>query len=422
MTMFFWYTGESYKSKTMYLPNNFTSSLNVQVSAEVLINNEAKPSHSMTLTIRTTSNPGFLKFLFCTLLRTVSIYWSKHLGNVAIILDEESVHNQQLENTLKAYQEKMGINFDFYHESLPKDARVLKAFPKAPAGYNRQLYSSFIMDTFIKTPVIAWTDTDSKFITPVTMENIFNGNKLRVKGMDSSVYHDWFQSWDTTTRRMIGKPMMSDFMTYFPVYIWRDTITNCRNYILKYMNVTDIEQAYIVASSGVFLSPVNVIMSYAYYFEREKYDWHLDIFSTNLPEYNKLHLAAGHELNPSHLTPDLHVTLHDKYYKDPKQNINIRAYCSAIRNTTDSSDSNIKSKCQEYKDTVMWPLYEFETRRNHLNSWCKGNNLECVSLINKHYDCVRKLIKDGIYLLDLGNVKAVETAAFAQNITCKPFL
>ncbi|KAK6168222.1 hypothetical protein SNE40_022093 [Patella caerulea] len=400
---------------------------NTQTTASRSTISHFKDVPEMTLTVRMSSSPiGLLKYFYCTLLRSVALYWSGQLGNLGVILDKESEGDHKFAENLQKYQEKLGINMSLYYEPLPKNKRVLSVVKRKGHGYNRQLYSSFIMDKFISTPIIAWIDTDGKFTTPVTRENIINGNKLRVKGMDTFRNH-WMRSWDKFTEQMIGKRMPSDFMTFFPVYIWRDTITNCRNYILKYLKVSSIEEAYIRVGSqdsSIHMSPVNIIMTYAFYFEKERYDWHIDIGNMDLEKYNKLHLMPGHELTSPDLTPDFHVTLHDKYYKDPKNIVNRQAYCAAANNTVLNMEQDIKKICEPFKTNVMWVLFEFcnTVKQGHLTTWCKNKNTHCSSMIREHYDKTRQLVNKGVYSLDLKKVKMVEDAANFYDIKCQPFL
>ncbi|KAK6174851.1 hypothetical protein SNE40_013420 [Patella caerulea] len=381
----------------------------------------------MTLTVRMSSNvASLLNFFFCTMLKSLTLYWSGQLGPLGLILDKDSQDDHKFAENLQKYQEQIGINMSFYYEPLPINKRVLTVAKGRSHGYNRQLYSSFIMDKFISTPIVAWIDTDGKFTTPVARDNILTRNKLRVKGMDTFQY-SWLKSWNRFTEQMIGKPMPSDFMTFFPVYIWRDTITNCRNYILKYLNVSTIEEAYIQVGSlepTAPVSSVNIIMTYAFYFEKERYDWHIDIGNVDLQKYNKLHLIPGHELTSSDLTPDFHVTLHDKYYKDDKNIVNRQAYCAAVNNTVRNLEHNIKQMCEAFKTNEMWVLFEFcnKVKQEHLTTWCKNKNKHCSSMIKEHYDKTGQLVNKGVYNLDLKKLKVVEEAAKFHNVECQPFL
>ena len=60
-------------------------------------------------------------------------------------------------------------------------------------------------------------------------------------------------------------------MIYFPAYMYRDTVTHCREHILKHLNTTNFEEAFRMFYKGL-ISPVSVILSYAFYFERDRYE------------------------------------------------------------------------------------------------------------------------------------------------------
>ena len=105
------------------------------------------------------------------------------------------------------------------------------------------------------------------------------------------------RTWAHTTKMALGLPMVADFMTYFPVYIYRDTFTHCREYILKRFNTSNFEEAFKKSYHSAFLiSPVNVVISYAWFFERDRYDWNLKICS-ELKLYNR-RLPIGHKITP----------------------------------------------------------------------------------------------------------------------------
>ena len=91
------------------------------------------------------------------------------------------------------------------------------------------------MDLY-ETPnsIMAWTDSDAVFTIPVMKETIFRNGRLIVKGANTFrflwVHGGWAKS---TSIALGGLPMIADFMTYFPAYIYPSTIKNCREYMLK---------------------------------------------------------------------------------------------------------------------------------------------------------------------------------------------
>ena len=192
--------------------------------------------HSVTLTIHMTASvPALIEGLYCVALRSAALFWTPKLGNIGLIYDDESLKDHEFAASLKKQEQLLGFTFDMMYQPLPSDPSLftkLQPIKGKGAGYNRQLWNSFFMDEYVKTSVIAWTDTDVMFTTPVTPENIFNGDKIKTFGEPAGV-----NNYLKSTYSAIGKKMIAQF-TCFPLYMWRDTITNCRNHIIKHMNVS----------------------------------------------------------------------------------------------------------------------------------------------------------------------------------------
>ena len=128
----------------------------------------------------TASVPALIEGLYCVALRSAALFWSPKLGKIGIIYDDESQKDHEFAASLKKQQQLLGFTFDMMYQPLPSDPSLFTKLPHIQgkyAGYNRQLWNSFFMDEYVKTSVIAWTDTDVMFTTPVTPENIFNGGQ-----------------------------------------------------------------------------------------------------------------------------------------------------------------------------------------------------------------------------------------------------
>ena len=87
-------------------------------------------------------------------------------------------------------------------------------------------------------------------------------------------------------------------MSFFPVYICRDTFTHCREYILRKFNTSNFDEVF-KRLINVPHSPVCVALSYAWYFERDGYDWNFEICD-DLAEYNKFPTDHTH-VRPEHV-------------------------------------------------------------------------------------------------------------------------
>ncbi|XP_038072980.1 uncharacterized protein LOC119741302 [Patiria miniata] len=386
-----------------------TTDTGVTTTEQLKGTDSATHGFSLTLVIRMAAVPKLVQRLYCIFLRSCTLFWSPKLGPVSLILDKESETDHQFARKLRQQEKDLGLKFDFLYEPLPD---IASGWTKHP-GYQRQLWSSFFMDLFINASIIGVTDSDAVFTTPVTPENIFNGHRLRVLASTNTKLMHARRGWYKPTLLAIGKGMVADFMTYFPSYVWRDTITNCRNHIMKHMNVSNFEDAFRNLPN---LSPVNVIMNYAYYFEHDRYDWHLD-FTETLEDFNA-HLPPGVSINASEMEPDVHVTIHESYYKKRPYPL-LQGYCIAKRYV-----GTLPASCLKFDNVTNFQLFEFQTgrlRREHLSpgTWCSGNGRrECIRLIEAHYQNVKKYHKLGWYDLDLRRMTAVEKAARQENITC----
>ncbi|XP_022083542.1 uncharacterized protein LOC110975394 [Acanthaster planci] len=366
--------------------------------------------HTLTLTVRMETIPKLLTRFYCDLLRSAVLFWSPKLGRISVILNKESESDHLFALRLRGRERELGLKFDFFYEPLPNDTTILKK-GRVPTGYTRQLWSSFWMDVFIDASIVAWADTDAIFITPVTPENIFNGQRLRVVA-----FTDWRRpktcGWYRTTQSALGRKMVADFMTYFPTYVWRDTITNCRNFVLKQMKVNSFAEAF--RKLGIGISPVNIIMNYAYYFEHDRYDWHLDV-SNNLKGYNAKYVPRGFEIQPNETVSEVHVTVHDGYFKLSPHPL-LQGYCIAKRYT-----GQLPVGCKQFENTTNFFLFEFETKPyvGHMKAWCSpgAGRESCAQRIEAHYNNTLKYYNAGNDL-NLKRVGDIEEAARQENISC----
>ncbi|XP_068729073.1 uncharacterized protein [Montipora capricornis] len=227
---------------------------------------------------------------YCDLFRTTVLVWPPSYGKTVIVLDEESEMDHEFGEIVTRHTREHFPEYklEVFFEPLPNDKSILKnpGLARSP-GYNRQLWSSFCFDLYTNDSIIAWMDSDVAFITPVTNSLILNGSKLRVLGWDCSFQFSWVKEWGRTSERALGLPYVADFMSFFPVYFYRDTFARCREDIMKHWNLTTFEEAFkLFYHDKNLLSPVSIILSYAWFFERDRYDWNIKICS-DLTQFNK---------------------------------------------------------------------------------------------------------------------------------------
>jgi hypothetical protein len=131
-------------------------------------------------------------------------------------------------------------------------------------------------------------DSDTAFSTSVTRKSMYNGTRLRVIGTDCTLLRAEFARRCVKSAEIsIGLPAVADFMLHFPVYIYRDTFANCREYLMRRYKARNFEEVYRDISAYGFICPVTTILNYSWHFERDHYDWNLKICTAPLDKYNK---------------------------------------------------------------------------------------------------------------------------------------
>ena len=359
---------------------------------------------------------------YCDLYRTAVLFWPASFGKTIVVLDEESVEDHVYANNLTSQikQHFPDRKLEVAFESLPKDASILnvKGTQNSP-GYNRQLWSSFFIDLYTNDPIIAWMDTDVAFLAPVTKATIFNGSRIRILGSECSMKISWVQNWASVTEIALGLPMVADFMTYFPVYIYRDTFTHCREYILKRFKTVNFEEAFQKIYHGTrYLSPVSVVISYAWFFERDRYDWNLKLCS-ELQSYNR-RFPLGHKITPQD-TEDIlsqpQTAFHVSYAQEPLFPNILSSYC-----LSHEAAGNPQAMCSNHSVSLAdnFVLFYHDLQRiTPGETPCTGNKKtdHCLKVLDRHYKEVGLDIRKG-RKMEWKDFETVETLANEVDIIC----
>ncbi|EDO32265.1 predicted protein [Nematostella vectensis] len=386
---------------------------------------ETPGNHKVTVFLRLTSNEEHKRRLFCYFMRTFVLYWPTYLpGKTVLVFDQESEqdHNFGFEMVNMTTNRFPHHKFEVKYEPLPnKSALEFSGSPKPP-GYNRQLWSSFFIDKYTDDDIIAWMDNDAAYAIPVTASSIFNGDKLRAMGSECSMSISWVQTWATTTELALGVPMIADFMTYFPVYIYRDTFTNCRNHILKRFKTNDFVEAFRGFYKG-YISPVCIILSYAWHFERDRYDWSFKMCS-NLAEYNKK-LSKDSQIPPENakvFLPQPQTAFHYRDYVDfLMSNIRI-SYCLAKES---EAQSIVKCPARNVSMDRSLILFHHDLQRveSPFDTPCAGEHrAACLKILQEYFQDVKRELEQGVRTLEWQSVETVDEIAKQNGIQCSALL
>ncbi|XP_046856036.1 uncharacterized protein LOC124449129 [Xenia sp. Carnegie-2017] len=243
-------------------------------------NVESNKLPSVSLLMRLTGM--HIERFYCDFLRTMVLFWPPSYGKLVVVLDEESELDHKLAAIMKDHFVKYfpHRNLIIVYEALPNGHETLlkMPWPKRDTGYNRQIWSSFYNDLYTNDTVIAWVDSDTAFSASVTHRSMFNGTRLRVIGTDCTLLHvEFARQCDRAIFLALGRQAVGDFMLHFPIYIYRDTFTNCRKYLINRYKARDFEEVYRIMSTDGLICPVSLVLNYAWHFERERYYWNLKI-------------------------------------------------------------------------------------------------------------------------------------------------
>ena len=382
---------------------------------------QAAQTQSITLFVRMAATvPELRRRFYCVFLRLSVLFWPASLGKTVAVLDQENEEDHTFASTVLTHMKQHfpDRTFEVLYEPLPQDPIVLDfaTSPKSP-GYNRQLYSSFLIDLYTNDDIIAWMDADSGFVSPVTNKSIFNGTKVRVLGYDCTLIIGWVQLWARTTEKALGLPFIADFMTYFPVYIYRDTFTHWREHILRRFNTSNFEEAFKKFYRREFISPVSVVLSYAWYFERERYDWNLKL-CTDLTEYNK-RFPSEHIISPEHVVETLLIpqtAFHVQHAQGVRQFV-FNSYC-----LSQEAAGNDAEKCSNRTASLItnFALFNHDVQRlGHPAPPCPKNREEtCLQLLERNYNQIGLEIKQKTRKLDWKSVEIVEKVAKELKLQC----
>lgn len=200
--------------------------------------------------------------------------------------------------------------------------------------YELQQWMTFYLDTYadnyakmhgLESPrILAIVDTDAQLQTLATFESIFpefdhsrvvSKQKLKLRLVDSDfklkVHGLDMKMFSEATRLLLNRSQVANFMITFPVYVYKTTLTNLRQYVSKLHNKTfDAAFEAVITTSRTYYSQFAIILSYAYWFERDRYSFHIQ------PQRNTL---VGHSMTQSDvqhsivLKPPVRVMLHTKH-------------------------------------------------------------------------------------------------------------
>ena len=221
------------------------------------------------------------KKLYCNLINTYHLFFSNLNCNLNIVLDDESLEDHKLGN--KLITSKL-VN-KIYYEKLPDNWKELFqgiSFGGAYGrwGYDRQQWSTFYFDKYSNNEIIGCVDSDSTFFSFLRPRDIFYDNKIKLHVVTPNYNHTnktfYFLSkndGDTYRNDKVALKIKTPYeymrTIRMPIFFYKETFENCRNYISKKWNIP-FDEAFKIFSRDEY-SQFNILVNYALKFEKDKY-------------------------------------------------------------------------------------------------------------------------------------------------------
>ena len=170
-----------------------------------------------------------------------------------------------------------------------------------------------------------------------------------------------------------------------------------------------------------YLSSVNTIISYAWFFERDRYDWNIHLCS-DLNEYNTRY-PTGHTIEPEHtagILSEPQTAFHVPYTPFLKTRILVR-YClsHAAAGNTPAICSN--DPAVSLSDNLVLFNYDIERIRDLQQTPCTDNNTKvCLDILERHYNTIGLEMKAVQRKVEWRHLETVEKLASEVDIVCEP--
>ena len=309
----------------------------------------------IALWVRVALKATLTRFLLENLLPSTAIFWPQSEGELILVFDEA-------EHT----KENLPIIRDI-QRLPPHSAVAFEALPKAfwnRNGYSVQIWSTFYMDLYTDAPYVSIVDTDAAFITvPVREELVDVQGRPKVIGYIGRVGNTefWNKNSPRSTKKMIGRIEIANFMSNWPMVIKRSHLPLLREHVRTHMGTSTFTEAFekgcIHESTGTLCSQQNVIFNYLLYFHREEYVWSFQEESEMDRRWFKTNavLRTPHYLPilPSNNTPYIRLAIHIKYCQIcPSFAILMRrGYCRALKaSALVTATTDMVGICDKWKD------------------------------------------------------------------------
>ena len=267
--------------------------------------NKKWPSLDLFLPYRLNTNKLDTKYYeFESLfLRTFMMFFPLKASNVTLMVaidGEQSTTNPavELRDTIDGFKHQVPGGVILAH--LPPSHYYRR-------GADRQQLAMFWADNFTTREYVGFIDTDASFITYVDREDLFEDGKPVVNA--KSGYHpvakDGVWRWTSNSYISLGILEPLRCMSYFPVIIKTSHLSELRDYIANYHNMSFNEAFHEkIAIDGY--SQFHIMCTFLFTFKRDEYKWYVH---SETPKWDGIDPPPifGQDGNLSQFTPEMRL-------------------------------------------------------------------------------------------------------------------
>ena len=187
---------------------------------------------------------------------------------------------------------------------------------------------------------------------------------------------------------------------------------------MKHLKTDDFEEAFRQFHIST-ISPVNIWMTYAWFHEHDRYEWHIKATLAKLQVHNE-RLPEGHKIGPQHTVPSIIGTAHISQQKIFQPDLMIQGYCMSIKATQEDVPANCRNVTHDLERLCDYWEYFFRYPWPTADKWCKAGNMDrcCHDAMVKHYKHVVVLAKEKNLTFSKDDVYLVDKLALAMGVTC----
>lgn len=212
------------------------------------------------------------------LVSTLNLFVNREIFKFGVVLDDESEKDHRLGNELLA---KSYVDYVRYEPLPPNHLSLFQAlafYPYFSWGYDRQQWSTFYMDQYSDSDIIGVVDSDSTFTTYLTYEDVLTKDgRIRLHAVAPlASWNNWLFPLGNGSQYCndgiaLGFHPPYDLMNTnrMPMFFWRSTFINLRNYIANLYGIS-FDEAFKIFSRNRYCQ-FNILANYAIKFEPKKY-------------------------------------------------------------------------------------------------------------------------------------------------------